>query len=193
MRRIKPNPKSPACALQKGRKNANIHATSGAIRKIVNEMSEDIMRLRPYTADDEKDVTQLWRRAWQKAMPRINFEKRFGDQQKYWKTKIVLEAQKTMTIVAEWRGDVVGFMTIDWETGYLDQLVVAWEFWRSSVGGLLLSEAKWLSPTGVDLNVDPNNGHAVRFFEKHKFVKTGDVKNGPDGPIQNMQWRPKNP
>jgi ribosomal protein S18 acetylase RimI-like enzyme len=58
---------------------------------------------------------------------------------------------------------------------------------------LLLSEAKWLSPTGVDLDVDPNNGHAVRFFEKHKFVKTGDVKNGPDGPIQNMQWRPKNP
>lgn len=159
----------------------------------MNEMSQDIMRLRPYTADDEEDIIQLWRRAWQKATPRINFEKRFEDQQKYWKTKILSEAPKTMTIVAEWRGDVVGFMTIDWETGYLDQLVVASEFWRSSVGELLLSEAKWLSPTGVDLNVDPNNSHAVRFFEKHKFVKTGDVRNGLDGPIQNMQWRPKNP
>ena len=151
------------------------------------------MRLRPYTADDEEDIIQLWRRAWQKATPRINFEKRFGDRQKYWKMKILSEVPNTMTIVAEWRDDVVGFMSIDWETGYLHQLVVASEFWRSSVAELLLFEAKWLSPTGVDLDVDPNNGHAVRFFEKHKFLKTGDVKNGPDGPIQNMQWRPENP
>ena len=182
-----------AYVLREGRNSVNILAGLGFIRGIVNEMPEDIMRLRLYTADDEEDIIQLWRRACQKAMPRIHFEKRFEDQQKYWKTKILSEAPKTMTIVAEWRGDVVGFMTIDWETGYLDQLVVASEFWRSSVGELLLSEAKWLSPTGVDLNVDPNNGHAVRFFEKHKFVKTGDVKNGPDGPIQNMQWHPKNP
>ena len=151
------------------------------------------MQLRPYTADDEEDVIQLWRRAWQKAMPGINFEERFGDRRKYWKTKVVSKVPKPMIIVAEWRGDVVGFISIDWETGYLDQLVVACEFWKSTVGEMLLSEAKWISPTGVDLNVDPNNDHAVRFFEKHKFVKTGDVKNGLDGPIQGMQWRPKNP
>ena len=171
-----------------------IHVGLGLIRRaIMDEMSEDVFRLRPYTADDEEDVIQFWRRAWQRAMPQINFDKRFGDQRQYWKAKIASESPKTMTIVAEWRGDVVGFMTIDWETGYLDQLVVAREFWRSSVGELLLSEAKWLSPTGLDLNLDPNNVHAVRFFEKYKFVKTGDVKNGPDGPIQNMQWRPTNP
>jgi putative acetyltransferase len=156
-------------------------------------MSEDVFRLRPYTADDEEDVIKFWRRAWQRAMPQINFDKRFGDQRQYWKTKLASESPRTMTIVAEWRGDVVGFMTVDWETGYLDQLVVAREFWKSSVGELLLSEAKWLSPTGLDLNLDPNNIHAVRFFEKHRFVKTGDVKNGPDGPIQNMQWRPTSP
>jgi putative acetyltransferase len=159
----------------------------------MDEMSEDIIRLRLYTADDEEDVIQLWQRAWQKAMPGINFEKRFGDRRKYWKTKIVSKVPETMIIVAERRGAVIGFMIIDWETGYLVELVVSWQFWKSTVGELLLSEAKWLSPTGVDLNVDPNNDRAVRFFEKHKFVKTGDVKKGPDGPIQNMQWRPKNP
>lgn len=156
-------------------------------------MSENITQLRLYTADDEEDVIQLWRRAWQKAMPQINFDERFEDWRKYWKTRVVSKVPKPMIIVAERGGDVVGFMSIDWETGYLDQLVVACEFWKSSVGEMLLSEAKWLSAIGVDLNVDPNNRHAVRFFEKHKFVKTGDVKNGPDGTIQRMEWRPKNP
>ena len=61
---------------------------------------------------------------------------------------------------------MVGFMSIDWETGYLDQLVVACEFWKSTVGEMLLSEAKWLSPTGVDLNVDPNNRSRRTLFRE---------------------------
>ena len=94
-------------------------------------------------------------------------------------------------VIAETNGGMVGFVTIDAATRYLDQLVVAPEHWGSGVGHALISEAKRLSPTGVDLDVNVDNARALAFYDKCKFVISGDGKNPITGrPIYRMSWRP---
>ncbi len=82
-------------------------------------------------------------------------------------------------------------MTVDPGTGYLDQIVVAPEAWGSPIAPALLAEAKRLSPAGLDLAVNTDNGRAVRFYQKHGFVVTGASVNPRSGlPVNTMRWRP---
>jgi len=86
---------------------------------------------------------------------------------------------------------LVGFVTVDPTTMYLDQIVVAPEHWGSGVALALLDEAKRLSPKGIDLLVNKDNARAIRFYEKHGFVYAGEDKNPVSGkPVNRMSWRP---
>jgi putative acetyltransferase len=85
---------------------------------------------------------------------------------------------------------LVGFVTVDPKTMYLDQIVVAPEHWGSGVALTLLNEAKRLSPRGLDLLVNKDNFRAIRFYEKHGFVYAGEDKNPVSGkPVNRMAWR----
>jgi putative acetyltransferase len=144
--------------------------------------------LRPYRAADEDTAIELWRRTWQIAYPRLDFTARLD----WWRERWHNELAPTATIiVAESAGQLVGFVTVDPGTRYLDQIVVAPEAWGSMVAGALLAEAKRLSPAGLDLAVNADNGRAIRFYEKQGFVLTGtDVNPRSGAPIHNMAWRP---
>src|SRR5205085_7462077 len=105
-----------------------------------------------------------------------------------WRNELVPGAAIT---VAERDGSVIGFVTVDPKTGYLDQIVVAPEAWGSDVASALLAEAKRLSPGGLDLAVNADNARAIRFYEKQGFAITGDDVNPLSGaPIHKMSWRP---
>jgi putative acetyltransferase len=144
--------------------------------------------LRPYQAADEDTAIELWRRTWQIAYPRLDFTARVDWWRARWRTELVATATIT---VAESRGQVVGFVTVDPRTSYLDQIVVAPEAWGSAIAGALLAEAKRLSPTGLDLAVNADNVRAIRFYEKQGFVVTGsDVNPRSGAPINKMAWRP---
>src|SRR6516165_4129214 len=85
---------------------------------------------------------------------------------------------------------IVGFVTVDTRTLYLDQLVVAPEFWGAGVGSKLIAEAKSLSPRGLNLDVNTDNSRAITFYEKVGFVITGDGFNAFSGrPVHHMSWR----
>jgi len=98
----------------------------------------------------------------------------------------------TAQIVLAERGDaLVGFVTVDPKTKYLDQIVVAPEHWGSDIALTLLDEAKRLSPTGLDLLVNKDNFRAIGFYAKHGFVYVGDDKNPVSGiAVNRMAWRP---
>ena len=86
---------------------------------------------------------------------------------------------------------MVGFVTVDRQTGYLDQIVVAPEAWGSELGALLIAQARRLSPRGLDLHVNHDNTRAIRFYEKQGFTITGNDVNPRSGaPIHKMSWRP---
>ena len=95
-------------------------------------------------------------------------------------------------IVLAVAGDtLIGFMTVDPKTRYLDQIVVAPESWGSDIGALLLAEARRVSPEGLDLDVNTDNDRAIRFYQKQGFVISGARKNPISGkPVHRMSWRP---
>jgi putative acetyltransferase len=146
------------------------------------------LKLRPYAAADEDAAIELWRRAWQVAYPHIDFTARAGWWRERWRQELVPQAK---IIVAEMDDVIEGFVTVDPRTGYLDQIVVAPEFWGSNVASMLLDAGKRTSPARIDLLVNKDNARAIRFYEKHGFSIVGDDVNPISGrPVYRMHWRP---
>jgi putative acetyltransferase len=144
--------------------------------------------LRAYQTDDEDASVALWLRTWQAAYPDIDFAARLDWWRTRWRNELLPVAA---VVIAETKDGMVGFVTIDAATRYLDQLVVAPEYWGSGVGRALVSEAKRLSPMGVELDVNVDNARALAFYDKCGFAVSGDGKNPITGrPIYRMSWRP---
>ena len=150
-------------------------------------LPQDIL-LRPYLPRDEEAAIELWRRTWQQHYPQIDFSERLTWWRERWRNELVATAAIT---VAESGGGLVGFVTVDRRTGYLDQIVVAPEAWGSEVAAALVADAKRLSPRGLDLKVNADNARAIRFYAKHGFVDAGEEINPRSGAaVRAMSWRP---
>jgi putative acetyltransferase len=151
-------------------------------------VSADSFSFRPYTAADEDAAIELWRRTWQDAYPRLDFTARLDWWRERWRNELVPTAR---IVVSESGGALAGFVTVDPQTGYLDQIVVATEHQGSGLAAALLEEARRLSPSGLDLHVNCDNARAIRFYEKQGFAVTGEDVNPRSGaPIFKMSWRP---
>jgi putative acetyltransferase len=155
----------------------------------VRENGRDLaILLRRYDPRDEDAAIALWLRTWQAAYPDLDFAERLDWWRKRWRSELVPAAE---IVIAEAAGDMIGFVTVDPRTLYLDQIVVAPEHWRSGVGAALLGEAKRRSPTGLDLDVNTDNARAIRFYEKQGFSVGGAGVNPISGkPVHRMSWRP---
>lgn len=144
--------------------------------------------LRPYDPQDEDAAIALWLRTWQAAYPAIDFAARLGWWRDRWRNELVPAAE---IVIAETAGGIIGFVTVDPRTGYLDQIVVAPECWRSGVGSALVDAAARLSPQRLDLDVNTDNTRAIRFYEKRGFLISGTGVNPISGkPVHRMIWRP---
>lgn len=144
--------------------------------------------LRLYTAADEEAAIELWRRAWQLAYPAIDFSARLDWWRARWRDELVPVA--TITVAAR-KGTLIGFVTVDAKTGYLDQLVVAPEEWGGAVADALIAAAKRVAPAGLDLHVNADNERAIRFYGRHHFAVAGrDVNARSGAPVLKLAWRP---
>jgi len=150
--------------------------------------SKAAFTLRPYAPDDEEAAIELWRRTWQQAYPVIDFSARLDWWRRRWRDEILPAA---VIMVAQQGSKLVGFVTVLPKSRYLDQIVVAPETWSSGLAEALLAEARRLSPAGLTLHVNKDNGRALRFYEKHGFViQGGDVNPNSGRPVYKMSWRP---
>jgi putative acetyltransferase len=146
------------------------------------------VRLRRYDARDEDAAIALWLRTWQAAYPQLDFAERLAWWRERWRDELVPDAE---IMIAEDGGVIIGFVSVDPRTLYLDQIVVAPEQWGSGVGAALVAEAKRRSPMGLDLDVNIDNARAIRFYAKHGFVISGAGVNPISGkPVHRMRWRP---
>jgi putative acetyltransferase len=151
-------------------------------------VSASDLKLRAYTAADEDAAVELWLRTWTKAYPSLDFAAGLSWWRGRWRSELV---PQTRIVVAEMDGVIEGFVTIDPKSGYLDQIVVAPEFWGSNVAVMLLDEAKRISPARIELLVNKDNARAIAFYEKHGFVLAGDDVNPVSGrPVNRMRWGP---
>ncbi len=146
------------------------------------------MRLRRYDARDEDTANALWLRTWQATYPQIDFAERLDWWRQRWRAELVPICEIT---IAEADSEMIGFVTVDPKTGYLDQLVVAPARWRSGVGAALVDEAKRVSPLGLDLDVNTDNVRAIGFYRRQGFSIAGAGVNSISGkPVHRMSWRP---
>jgi putative acetyltransferase len=143
--------------------------------------------LRPYTPIDEDAAIALWLRTWRTAYPDIDFSTRVGWWRARWREELI---PRDTIVVAELNKELIGFVTIDPVSGYLDQLVVAPEHWGSGIAGILLARAKGLSPARIELLVNTDNARAIRFYENNGFsiIRT-DVNVISGRPAYRMMWR----
>ena len=141
--------------------------------------------LRPYRAADEDATIELWRQTWQLAYPSIDFAARVAWWRERWRSELVPNAN---IMVAE-RADLpIGFVTVD-KSGYLDQLVVSPDYWGSDLANALIDEAKRMSPQGITLLVNRDNGRAIRFYERNGFTHAGEDVNPTSGrAVLKMAW-----
>ncbi len=149
-------------------------------------MSELSFKLRRYAEADEAAAIELWRRTWQLAYPAIDFATRVDWWRRRWRTELV---PSTVVTVAERDGALLGFVTVDPQNGYLDQIVIAPETWGTPLAAALLDEAKRIAPGRLELLVNQDNTRAIRFYAKHGFVVTGSDLNPRSGaPLHRMRW-----
>jgi putative acetyltransferase len=146
--------------------------------------------LRAYRSRDEDAAIALWHKTWQAAYPQFDFAARLSWWRARWTSEIMAAAK---IVIAQTPNDaaMIGFVTVDPVARYLDQLVVAPEFWRSGVGTALVAEAKRISPAGLALDVNTDNARAISFYERSGFDVTGSGVNAFSGrPVHRMSWRP---
>jgi putative acetyltransferase len=148
--------------------------------------------LRNYTARDEDTAIALWLRTWQAAYPQVDFAARLDWWRERWRAELAPLAE---IVVAEAGGEhnyaMIGFVTVDPRTFYLDQIVVAPEYWGLGIGEALVAEAKRRSPRGLDLDVNIDNDRAIGFYGKLGFEVSSEGVNPISGkPIKRMSWRP---
>ena len=155
---------------------------------------QKIFAIRPYRLSDEDAAIALWLRTWQATYPEIDFAARLSWWRERWRKELAPFADIALAETssdASGAASLIGFVTVDRKTRYLDQLVVAPEHWGAGVGKALIAEARRLSPEGLDLDVNIDNDRAIRFYEGCGFVVTGPGKNPISGkPVHRMSWRP---
>jgi putative acetyltransferase len=137
------------------------------------------VRLRAFKSDDLPKLAALWIASWQETMPGINFAERhrwFLDHMQ------ALHAAGSVTVCAlDGPEKVVGFVSVDPATTYLDQLAVAPALKGAGVGRLLLNEAARISPHGIIVDVNEDNHSARAFYTREGFVKIGEGMNRRSG------------
>ncbi len=137
---------------------------------------------------DEEATIALWQRAWQHHYRDIDFAKRVEWWRRRWRTELVPTATISVAMSAD---QVIGFVTVDPRTGYLDQIVVAPEVWGSEVASRLMAAARLASPQRLELRVNADNARAIGFYRKQGFIDIGEAANEISGaPVRIMRWQP---
>jgi putative acetyltransferase len=143
--------------------------------------------LRPYVDADKNAAIALWLATWGATYPQIDFAARLSWWREHWQ-KLTHAAKIVVALDAN--DAMIGFVTLEPHTHYLDQLVVAPDYWGKAVAAALLAEAKRLAGDFIDLDVNTDNARAIGFYRKHGFVITGDGVNASSGrPVHHLRWR----
>ena len=146
-----------------------------------------VLALDAYAAADFPAIADLWVAAWKTAGLAIDFDARREWLKRHLRT---LAAHGVRIIVArDSDGQTLGFVSIDPQNGYLDQLCVAPSAFGAGVAPVLLREAMRLSPGVVELDVNEANARAVGFYTREGFrAVTRGLSAGSGLPTIRMRW-----
>ena len=145
------------------------------------------MTLRRMSVLDLGALTDMWVASWEAVFTDIDFEGR-----RMWFQDRMSEHLLTgaRCIVAEHEGALLGFVTLDEKSGFIDQLAVAPAALGRGVAQALLAETRRLSPEALVLDVNEANARALNFYKRQGFRVTGDGVSVASGlKLLRMAWR----
>ncbi|WP_035715010.1 GNAT family N-acetyltransferase [Azorhizobium doebereinerae] len=152
-------------------------------------MSGPTFPVRAFVDGDLQAAADLWVATWAATMPDIDFEAR-----RPWFLEHLakLRAAGARVLVAEVPTDAIaGFVIIDPATRYLDQLAVAPGQRGGGAAEALMAAARAVSPGGIVLDVNQDNGRAVAFYRRSGFRIVSAGENPMSGrAIWRMEWAP---
>jgi putative acetyltransferase len=127
--------------------------------------------LAPRRAADLVPLVDLWVASWQAVMPKIDFVAR-RDWFRAHVDEIELRGGTTLCAFdAEDR--LAGFILLDADRAYLDQIAVHPRQFGSGLAVRLLNEAKARHREGLTLDVNVDNPRALRFYAREGFTRIG--------------------
>lgn len=135
--------------------------------------------LRAFGWDQMPAISDLWVESWQEAMPEIDFEARRG-----WlchRIGTLVESGARVETAVDSGGRLLGFVTVDPRTGYVDQLVVHPDHWGRGIARRLVELAASHAAQGLSLDVNEENERAVRFYEAAGFTVVSHGTNPTSG------------
>lgn len=131
------------------------------------------------------ELTDLWIAAWTKTMPAIDFEAR----RTWFVDHLIAMRDRGVEVICAFdaaNGTMAGFVTLDGESGHIDQLAVAPDHWAKGAAPALIGEVKHRSPYQLKLEVNQDNPRAARFYEREGFTRRAASAN----PVSGLKtWR----
>jgi putative acetyltransferase len=132
------------------------------------------------------ELVELWVQSWKATRSDIDFDAR-----RDWFVQHMngLHEAGATTILACDGAVMLGFVTINPHTNYMDQLAMRPDAFGSGVADQLVATAKYRSPYRIDLLVNQDNPRAIRFYRRAGFNITGE--GGTKFKVWSMTWTPQ--
>ncbi len=146
-------------------------------------------QLNPFIHAYLPELIDLWISAWSRAMPAMDFDAR-----RVWAGERIVEFNDRGIEIAcafnTANGEMAGFVTLDTQSGHVDQLAVDPHYWGTGAAKALVDEAKRRAPSRLHLDVNQDNQRAVHFYEKEGFQRWGEGANPNSGlKTWHYEWR----
>ena len=145
--------------------------------------------VRPLREGEEEEVIRLWHETKRAAYPYLSLEQsRTIEEDGGFFREVILP--RSSVWVTERDGAITAFLAI--EGSYVDRLYVHPTHQRCGAGSALITQAKTLSPAGVQLHTHQKNDQARAFYEQHGFraVKFGISPPPESEPDIEYHWTP---
>jgi putative acetyltransferase len=144
--------------------------------------------LRAFEPADTEGVADLWVAAWKTTGLPIDFAAR-----REWLVGRLAQLAKegaAILVGLDAEGRPAGLVTVDPNSGYVDQLCVAPSERGGGLARALIDEAKRRAPGVVDLAVNLDNPRARRFYQREGFLVVGVGASPLSGlPTLHLRWR----
>ncbi len=146
-----------------------------------------VASLRIVPMDDARwgEVEQLWVEAWTRTLPEVDFEAR-----RPWLREQRQAGGALWRMALVETDTVAGFYTLETDSGYVDQVAVAPQFWGLGVADALIDDATRLRPDGLSLTVNQANPRAIRFYERMGFRRGEAGVSAAGYPTWTYRWAP---
>ncbi len=141
---------------------------------------------RPMRMDEIDLCADLWVETWSDTYPAIDFNARRGWFIERFKSYVTGRVKAEIAYSRE--GRIFGLVSVDPETGHVDQFAIAKHARGQGFATALMDHAKAIAPGFLHLDVNTDNHRAIRFYEREGFRRVREGFSASGRPSYFYEW-----